>query len=109
MTQNDISYYDILKISPQSSDEDVQRAYRQMAKIFHPDQNPKRRSLAEQRFQKINEAYAALNTSEKRRKYNAIMAQQNVMSLSANNDNTSQKNGLFSHMAQIFWPSRNGK
>lgn len=106
MTQNDVNYYDILKVSPQASDDDVRLAYHQMAKIFHPDQNPKRRSAAERHFQKINEAYAALQTPEKRRRYNAKMAQKNVMSLSANNDNTAENTGLFSHMASIFWPSK---
>jgi curved DNA-binding protein CbpA len=109
MNQNDMTYYDILKVSPHASDEDVREAYCLMAKIFHPDQNPKRQSVARKRFQKINEAYLALKTSEKRRQYNNVIAQKNIMSLSANNDNTSEKTGILAQMAQIFWPHRGGQ
>lgn len=65
-----MSYYDILKVTPQSSDEDIKQAYRKLAKRCHPDRNPHNQQLAKQLFAKINEAYAHIQTQEKRETYN---------------------------------------
>lgn len=95
---NTQSYYEILKISPKTSDEEVKRAYHSLAKKFHPDRNQKNRRLAERNFRMINEAYAELKTREKRIAYNRLLR------LQAQNDNTSQ--GFFSQIGEIFWPSQ---
>ena len=92
------SYYDILKVSPNSSDEDIKRAYRMLVKKFHPDFHPHNKKLAEMRLRIINEAYNGIKTPEKRSAYNRGMAGE------AENDN--QNAGFFSQIGEIFWPKR---
>ena len=91
------SYYEILRVSPKASDEDVKRAYHTLAKKFHPDRNPHNRRVAELRLRLINEAYANLKTREKRNQYN------NSIRIKAGNDNTNAK-GFLSQIGEIFWP-----
>ena len=93
------SYYEILDISPKTSDDEVKRAYHFMAKKHHPDLNPQNRRIAELRFRLINEAYAGLKTRKKRIEYNRSLR------MKAENDNRNTK-GLFSQIGEIFW-SRN--
>lgn len=94
--QNNISYYEILNLSPKASDEDVRRAYRDLAKKFHPDLNPENRRLAELRFRVITEAYAHLKTREKRIQYNKALR------MRAENDNKNTK-GFFSQIGEVFF------
>lgn len=65
-----VCYYDVLQVSPHSSDDDIKRAYRRLAMVYHPDMNPQNRSGAELRFRLINEAYAHIKTRERRTRYN---------------------------------------
>lgn len=60
-------YYQILKVSEEASFEDIRRAFREQAKIWHPDTNTS--SDAKFRFQIINEAWQVLKDTEKRRRY----------------------------------------
>lgn len=83
------SYYQILQVTPQSSDEEIKRAYRRLALRHHPDRNPKNRRLSELRFRMITEAYAGLRTSEKREQYNQSLLPQN------DNQKTSWLTGFF--------------
>ena len=99
--KNNKSYYEILNISPSASDDDIRRAYHNLAKKFHPDRNPKSRHIAELRFRLISEAYAQLKTREKRAKYNRSLR------LNAENDNI--KSGFFSQIGDIFRPARSSK
>ena len=61
-------YYSILGVSRSSTDNDVKKAYRQLARKYHPDVNPGNKA-AESRFKEINEAYEVISDEEKRRKY----------------------------------------
>lgn len=61
-------YYDILGVSKGCSDEELKKAYRKLAKQYHPDLNPGDKS-AEQKFKDVNEAYSVLSDADKRRKY----------------------------------------
>lgn len=87
-----VSYYEVLQISPQSSDNDVRSAYYKLAKLFHPDRHPHEKRLAELRFKLINEAYANLKTKDKRLRYNHAFKQEvksfKAMKKQAGNDNT---------------------
>jgi molecular chaperone DnaJ len=60
-------YYEALGVARDASTEDIRRAYRRLAKEYHPDVNkdPK----AEERFKQINEAYAVLSDEDRRRTY----------------------------------------
>lgn len=60
-------YYDVLGVSKDASDEQIKKAYRSLAKKFHPDMN--KQEGAEQRFKEISEAYEVLRDSSKRQDY----------------------------------------
>ncbi len=61
-------YYKTLGIARQASDADIKRAYRRLARKYHPDVNPGD-AQADARFKEINEAHQVLSDPEKRRKY----------------------------------------
>ena len=61
-------YYKTLGVSRQASDAELKRAYRHLARRFHPDVNPGD-TQADARFKEINEAYQVLRDPEKRRRY----------------------------------------
>lgn len=63
-----IDYYKILEIDKSSSAEDIKKAYRKLARKFHPDLNPNDKE-AHKKFQAINEANEVLSDPDKRKKY----------------------------------------
>ena len=64
-------YYKILGVDRKASDEDIRRAYRDLAKQYHPDRNPNDKQ-AEERFKEINEAYQVLSDPRKRSHYDRL-------------------------------------
>lgn len=62
-------YYEILGVDKNASDEEIKKAYRKMAKKWHPDANPDNRKEAEEKFKEIGEAYATLSDPQKRKMY----------------------------------------
>jgi len=60
-------YYDVLGVPRTASREEIQRAYRKLARAYHPDLN--KDPAAEERFKQISEAYQVLSDPEKRRRY----------------------------------------
>ena len=83
--------YDILKIHPSATDEDVREAYLALAQIYHPDKNPDKKTMALSRFKMVREAYDILKTAECRKQYNRILRGKNIRinHLKADNDNQS--------------------
>ncbi|MBW1732595.1 MAG: J domain-containing protein [Deltaproteobacteria bacterium] len=61
-------YYGILGVSPDASEEEIKKAYRSLAKRYHPDRN-RGNPASEERLKEINEAYDILGDKEKRRLY----------------------------------------
>ncbi|KAJ0680478.1 putative DnaJ domain, Chaperone J-domain superfamily [Helianthus annuus] len=65
-----IDYYNILKVNRNASVEDLKKAYRRLAMIWHPDKNlNKNKSEAEAKFKQISEAYDVLSDPQKRQIY----------------------------------------
>ncbi len=64
---NKKDYYEILGVSKTASDEEIKRAFRKLAKQYHPDIN--KEPGAEEKFKEIGEAYAVLSDANKRRQY----------------------------------------
>lgn len=63
-----IDYYKILEVDKKASPEEIKKAYRKLARKYHPDMNPNDKE-AHARFQQINEANEVLSDPEKRKKY----------------------------------------
>lgn len=64
---NKKDYYEVLGVQKNASEEEIKRAFRKLAKQYHPDVN--KESDAEAKFKEIGEAYAILSDPEKRRQY----------------------------------------
>ncbi len=64
-------YYEVLGVSKSSTNSDIKKAYKKLAKKYHPDLNPEDKS-AEEKFKEINEAYEVLGDEEKRKKYDTF-------------------------------------
>lgn len=67
-------YYKVLGVSKTATEQEIKKAYRQLARKHHPDANPGDKR-AEDRFKEINEANEVLSDPEKRRKYDQFGAQ----------------------------------
>jgi curved DNA-binding protein len=67
MAVGERDYYDILGVSRDASPDDIRRAYRTLARRYHPDVN--KEAGAEDRFKEIGEAYEVLSNEERRREY----------------------------------------
>lgn len=63
-----IDYYEILGVNKNATEEEIKKAYRKLARKFHPDLNPNDKE-ANKKFQQINEANEVLGDPEKRKKY----------------------------------------
>jgi len=63
-------YYEVLGVSKDSSADEIKKAYRKLAKKYHPDMNPGD-AEAEQNFKEVNEAYDVLSDDDKKAKYDA--------------------------------------
>ncbi len=61
-------YYEVLGVSRTATDDELKKAYRQLAKQYHPDTNPGDKT-AEAKFKEASEAYAVLSDGDKRRQY----------------------------------------
>lgn len=62
-------YYSVLGIDKNASDDEIKRAYRKMAKKWHPDANPDNKKEAEEKFKEVGEAYEVLSNPQKRKMY----------------------------------------
>ncbi len=67
-------YYEVLGVSKTATDEEIKKAYRKLAKKYHPDANPDNKKEAEAKFKELNEAYETLSNKQKRDMYDRFGA-----------------------------------
>ena len=68
MAENKRDYYEVLGVNKNADDAAIKKAYRVLAKKYHPDANPGDAN-AEKMFKEASEAYAVLSDPEKRKQY----------------------------------------
>ena len=72
MAENKRDYYEVLGVSKGASDDEIKKAYRKMAKQYHPDLNPGD-ATAEAKFKEANEAYEVLSDADKKARYDTFI------------------------------------
>ena len=68
MAEQKRDYYEVLGVAKGASDDELKKAYRKLAKKYHPDVNPGDKE-AEAKFKEVNEAYSILSDADKRARY----------------------------------------
>lgn len=71
MTTPTKDFYEILGVKESATQEEIKKAYRKLAKRYHPDANPGNPKASE-RFKEVGEAYSVLSDEEKRKQYNQM-------------------------------------
>ncbi|MBR2338072.1 MAG: DnaJ domain-containing protein, partial [Clostridia bacterium] len=68
MAEEKRDYYEVLGVNKGASDDEIKKAYRRMAKEYHPDLHPGDKE-AEARFKEVGEAYEVLSDAQKKARY----------------------------------------
>ena len=68
MAENKRDYYEVLGVSKGASEDEIKKAYKKLARKYHPDMNPGDKE-AEEKFKEVNEANEVLTDPDKRARY----------------------------------------
>ncbi len=93
-------YYEVLGVTRSSSDQEIKKAYRQMALKFHPDKNPDNKE-AEEKFKEAAEAYDVLSDPNKKSRYDQF-GHQGVGGGSGGGPGGMNMDDIFSHFGDVF-------
>ncbi len=66
---NKRDYYEVLGVDKNASETDIKKAFKKMARKYHPDLNPDKKQEAEAKFKEVNEAYEVLSDAQKKAQY----------------------------------------
>lgn len=67
------NYYVVLGINADATTKEIKKAYRRLAKEYHPDHNPEKNAEAEAKIKEINEAYEVLGKQDSRRHHDMML------------------------------------
>lgn len=95
------NYYEILEVSQNASPEVIEKAYKALAKKYHPDANPDNIKESEEKFKEISEAYEILSDATKKADYDYQLEAYINNSNNSNQYNDEDYENLMSHAQQL--------
>lgn len=108
-----INYYEVLEVSQKASNEIIEKAYKVLAKKYHPDlQAEENKLVAKEKMQLINEAYEVLSNTEDRKSYDEkleqeLLRKQQIEEEKRKNRTNEQINNQVNNMQQVNQQSNN--
>jgi curved DNA-binding protein len=101
-----VNYYDVLGVSRTATGDEIKKAFRRLARQYHPDVNPGDKS-AEEKFKDINEAYDVLSDEEKRVEHNRSLTGNKRRGVRPVEKASSNGNGKTTSTEQDLWKFKN--
>ncbi len=87
-----INYYEVMEVSEKASKEVIEKAYKALAKKYHPDLNHDNPKEAEAKMKELNEAFSVLTDDAKRENFDRILNKKRELEMRKNSYNVNQQN-----------------